>query len=288
MGGDFMKKQIRNNFGVTAIEYALLSTFIAVASVSAIQLTGFRLDKTFCSVSNGLKSGGCSGSSSSNQSSDDSKKGNSSSNSSSSSSSSSNSTDTPKSKTVLYNAKNSYSVRDEYSGYGPNDGSQSENILDEMVEHGMTDINGLFDQYGNAIKTASQLADMFGSKSQYENYASAMDTFNKDRSIKNRTVALDAKKSLYQSMDSNYLLNQNFKSPYSPQIFLNKPSDVSFSGVDPATGQSFSTSYAKHADNYGYGNRDPSHTEAGNFTIPTQSGFGGNTSFQLAFDMPKP
>ena len=287
----YYKKKTQQNVGATAIEYGILSGLIAVATITGLQLTGVKLDNTYCIVASTLAGGGgCSSSanksaSSANGSSSDS--GANSSADSSNSSSSSDSSSSADSSTPIYNASNSYSIRDEYAGYGPNDGSQSENILDFAAQHGITEITGLFDQYGNDIKTPSQLASMFGAESLYDNYANAMDTFNKNKTIQNRIAAQDAKSNLYNAVDSYYTSHQNVREAYSPQIFLNNPSDVSFSGTDSATGQNVTTTYTKHADNYGYGNSDPSHTEAANFDTGVKSGTTGGTGFQLAFDMPK-
>ncbi|MGC2201079.1 MAG: Flp family type IVb pilin [Stellaceae bacterium] len=45
---------IRNESGVTAIEYALIAALIAVAAIGAMQLVGTGLQNTFSSISNQL------------------------------------------------------------------------------------------------------------------------------------------------------------------------------------------------------------------------------------------
>jgi pilus assembly protein Flp/PilA len=45
---------IKNESGVTAIEYGLIAALIAVAAIAAMQLVGTGLSTTFTSVSNSL------------------------------------------------------------------------------------------------------------------------------------------------------------------------------------------------------------------------------------------
>ena len=43
-------KKIKNEVGATAIEYAILSALIGVATITAMQLTGVKLDNTYCYI----------------------------------------------------------------------------------------------------------------------------------------------------------------------------------------------------------------------------------------------
>ena len=61
--------KIKNQFGVTAIEYALLSTLIAVVVVTGVSASGSGVSKTLCTVSSKIgASSGCSSASSSSSS----------------------------------------------------------------------------------------------------------------------------------------------------------------------------------------------------------------------------
>jgi pilus assembly protein Flp/PilA len=50
-----LKNFIRNQDGVTAIEYALIASLIAVFIVAAVQAVGTRLSTVFIEVGNSLK-----------------------------------------------------------------------------------------------------------------------------------------------------------------------------------------------------------------------------------------
>ncbi|MGH7093405.1 MAG: Flp family type IVb pilin [Stellaceae bacterium] len=50
-----IQRFVRNNKGVTAVEYALIAAMIAVASVSVMKLTGKHLKKTMRTISRDLK-----------------------------------------------------------------------------------------------------------------------------------------------------------------------------------------------------------------------------------------
>ena len=49
-----LKKQITDESGATAIEYALIAALIAVAIIGAVTLVGGNLADTFTSITNGL------------------------------------------------------------------------------------------------------------------------------------------------------------------------------------------------------------------------------------------
>lgn len=51
---NFITKFIREEDGVTAIEYGLIAALIAVVIVTAVTLIGTRLNATFCSVVDAL------------------------------------------------------------------------------------------------------------------------------------------------------------------------------------------------------------------------------------------
>jgi pilus assembly protein Flp/PilA len=50
-----LKNFVRNQDGVTAIEYALIASLIAVFIVAAVQAVGTRLSTVFTEVGNSLK-----------------------------------------------------------------------------------------------------------------------------------------------------------------------------------------------------------------------------------------
>jgi pilus assembly protein Flp/PilA len=45
---------LKDRFGVTAVEYALIAALIAVAAIAAFTLTGTRLSTTFSTIANKL------------------------------------------------------------------------------------------------------------------------------------------------------------------------------------------------------------------------------------------
>ena len=49
-----LKKQITDESGATAIEYALIAALIAVAIIGAVTLVGGNLADTFTAITNGL------------------------------------------------------------------------------------------------------------------------------------------------------------------------------------------------------------------------------------------
>ena len=49
-----VKNFIRNEDGATAIEYALIASFIAVVIISAVQLVGTKVSGTFSTIGNAL------------------------------------------------------------------------------------------------------------------------------------------------------------------------------------------------------------------------------------------
>ena len=51
---DFLKRFIRDEDGVTAIEYGLIAALIAVVIIAAVTLVGVNLDVVFDSVGNAL------------------------------------------------------------------------------------------------------------------------------------------------------------------------------------------------------------------------------------------
>ena len=51
---DFLKRFIRDEEGVTAIEYGLIAALIAVVIIAAVTLVGVNLDVVFDSVGNAL------------------------------------------------------------------------------------------------------------------------------------------------------------------------------------------------------------------------------------------
>ena len=53
--------KIKNQFGVTAIEYALLMVLIAVGIILSAQTAGYKLSDTFCSISFSLGGKSCAG-----------------------------------------------------------------------------------------------------------------------------------------------------------------------------------------------------------------------------------
>ena len=51
---DFVKRFVRDEEGVTAIEYGLIAALIAVAIIGAVNLVGTNLGKTFSNVASKL------------------------------------------------------------------------------------------------------------------------------------------------------------------------------------------------------------------------------------------
>jgi pilus assembly protein Flp/PilA len=49
-----LNKLVKDQFGVTAIEYALIAALIAVAAINAFSLVGTRLSTTFSTIANKL------------------------------------------------------------------------------------------------------------------------------------------------------------------------------------------------------------------------------------------
>jgi pilus assembly protein Flp/PilA len=49
-----LNKLVKDQFGVAAIEYALIAALIAVAAISAFSLVGTRLSTTFSTIANKL------------------------------------------------------------------------------------------------------------------------------------------------------------------------------------------------------------------------------------------
>ncbi len=49
-----LKKLVRNEEGVTAIEYGLIAALIAVAIIAAVTLTGTNISNTFNRVANAM------------------------------------------------------------------------------------------------------------------------------------------------------------------------------------------------------------------------------------------
>ncbi len=54
-----IKRFLLDEEGVTAIEYALIASLIAVVIIGTVKLTGDQINETFKTVCNGLKSGAC-------------------------------------------------------------------------------------------------------------------------------------------------------------------------------------------------------------------------------------
>ncbi len=50
----FFTKLIKDEFGVTAIEYGLIAALIAVAAIAAFSLVGTNLSTTFSTIANTL------------------------------------------------------------------------------------------------------------------------------------------------------------------------------------------------------------------------------------------
>ncbi len=53
---DFFSRFLRNESGATAIEYALIAAFIALALITTATLIGTELRSTFTDIDGGLKS----------------------------------------------------------------------------------------------------------------------------------------------------------------------------------------------------------------------------------------
>jgi pilus assembly protein Flp/PilA len=49
-----LSKLLKNQLGVTAVEYALIAALIAVAAIAAFTLTGTRLSTTFSTIASKL------------------------------------------------------------------------------------------------------------------------------------------------------------------------------------------------------------------------------------------
>ncbi len=54
-----IQRFVRDEEGVTAIEYALIASLIAVVIITAVRLTGTAVDTTFRTICNALASGTC-------------------------------------------------------------------------------------------------------------------------------------------------------------------------------------------------------------------------------------
>ncbi|MGX7346717.1 Flp family type IVb pilin [Acetobacter pasteurianus] len=290
-------KKVKKEVGATAIEYGILSALIGVATITGLQLTGVKLDNTYCYIATqiskavGGSGGGCSGSSSRASSSSSSNNsdgsstdsGNSSKDTSSDASDSSSSSPGP----VKYNASQNYSLRDEPSiDYVP---SESLDLLNNTVVYGITGITGLYNKYGTPITTPLDLATMFGLQNQYEDYLNATIAFHKSIALNGGNASQEsmnayntARANLYNAADSYYE-----KSEYSPQVFVNSPSGVSFSGTDYKTGQNFTTT-----DTGNDKISDLPNSTGGQFIFTNSTGgqfnIGGQTGFGITFDNPNP
>ncbi len=54
-----IQRFVRDEEGVTAIEYALIASLIAVVIIGTVQLTGTAINTTFRTICNALQSGAC-------------------------------------------------------------------------------------------------------------------------------------------------------------------------------------------------------------------------------------
>lgn len=54
-----IQRFVKDEEGVTAIEYALIASLIAVVIITAVKLTGTQIDTTFRSICSALKGSTC-------------------------------------------------------------------------------------------------------------------------------------------------------------------------------------------------------------------------------------
>lgn len=157
----YYKKKAQQDVGATAIEYGILSALIAVATITAMQLTGVKLDNTYCYIATkvseavgGAGGGGCSSSanksvSSANGSSSDSDSSNSSADSSSDASDSSSSSDSSSGKIDINKATTPLLIS----------GVERVDLLEGST--GFT-ISGLYDGDGNPVTNGDEIANAIG------------------------------------------------------------------------------------------------------------------------------
>ena len=136
--------KVKNEIGATAIEYGILSALIGVATITAMQLTGVKLDNTYCYIATqiskavGGSGGRCSGSSASQSISS-----------------------SPK--PIIYNASKDYSD-DALNAWAD---LQLEMMEFKQIGHGgFKSMSGIYDAEGNAIKTPEDIKNYFGFSDQ--------------------------------------------------------------------------------------------------------------------------
>lgn len=147
-------KKVKNEVGVTAIEYGLLSSLIAVATITGLQLTGIKLDNTYCYIATKLSEavGGAGGgrcSSSANKSASSANGSNSDSDSSNSSADSSSSSDSSSGKIKIDTGNTPLLIG----------GDERVDLLEGST--GFT-ISGLYDGDGNPVTNGDEIANAIG------------------------------------------------------------------------------------------------------------------------------
>ncbi|GAB3591381.1 Flp family type IVb pilin [Acetobacter peroxydans] len=136
--------RLKNEIGATAIEYGLLASLIGVATITGLQLTGVKLDNTYCYIATqiskavGGSGGGCSASPSSSSGSSQ------------------------------ENNENNYTVQNAYhiQAYW------IVNFIQSLADNNITSITGLYNESGNELSTPEKLMNYLGvSMDTYNEYA---------------------------------------------------------------------------------------------------------------------
>ena len=288
--------RVKNEIGATAIEYGLLASLIGVATITGLQLTGVKLDNTYCYIATQISkavggsggrcsatpsnSSGSSPSSGANSSSAGSPSGSSADGSGSSTDSSGSSAGSPSGSSgtsscgsgVQCNASNSYSVIPRSMTYplllqdlmqiGRQKITNQQYIMPDSVS-----ISGIYDDSGHELTSDSDIASYLGVTSEYNALRTAQETQYASPSLANNKIAGDDMAALQSAL--------NNKTLYVPNL-----SQVSFSGTLP-NGTTFKTTNSI--------SRDLPHTGTlpdinGTYTVTNSNG--ETSSLTLGMDKP--
>ncbi|MCH4024855.1 MAG: Flp family type IVb pilin [Acetobacter fabarum] len=170
--------RVKNEIGATAIEYGLIASLIGVATITGLQLTGVKLDNTYCYIATqiskavGGSGGGCSATSSSNSNSSSSSADGSSSSvdnsGSSADSSSADASSSADSSSASSSQENNVIINTGQNAFHGQAG-QMDDFIQSLADNNITSITGIYDEYGNELSTPEKLMNYFGV---------SMDTYN--------------------------------------------------------------------------------------------------------------
>ena len=158
-------KKIKNEVGATAIEYAILSALIGVATITGLQLTGVKLDNTYCYIATQISkavggSGGRCSATPSNSSSGPAGSGSGSSANGGNGSPTGSGSGSSTSDSNPVSDSNSQSEKiDITNAPFVGNGTELENLLEKTFGFKMS---GIYDANGNPVTNGDQLANALG------------------------------------------------------------------------------------------------------------------------------